>query len=76
MPTPTLDIVAANENEVVLQIDIQSLEDADELVLTELCDSIGGGYYHMKKFEDQRSKPDIWLCNVGNIPPKIYVKRV
>jgi hypothetical protein len=77
-----LDIIAETENEVTLQIDTEFFDGADELVLTELCDPIlGGGYYHMKKFENKSVNKDLWLCDVtrfvfGNIPDRIYIKRV
>jgi len=77
-----LDIIADADNEVTLQIDIMPFEGSDELVLTELCDPVlGGGYYFMKKFEAKEVNQDIWLCEVtrfvfGDIPPRIYVKRV
>lgn len=76
-----LDIIAESENEVTLQIDTSAFDAADELVLTELCDPIlGGGYYHMKKFEDKVVNKDLWLCEVtrfvfGDIPERIYIKR-
>jgi len=76
-----LDIIAEKENEVTLQIDTESFDDSDELVLTELCDPIlGGGYYYMKKFEEKIVNKDLWLCEVtrfvfGDIPEKIYIKR-
>ena len=75
-----LDIIAQGSGEVVLQIDIDPFEGADELVLTELCDPIlGGGYYYMEKFENKEVKKDLWLCDVtrfvfGNIPERIYIR--
>jgi hypothetical protein len=77
-----LDIIAETENEVTLQIDTEFFDGADELVLTELCDPIlGGGYYHMKKFENKSVNKDLWLCDVtrfvfGNIPDRIHIKRL
>ncbi|HEV8272445.1 MAG TPA: DUF6717 family protein [Chitinophagaceae bacterium] len=77
-----LDIIAETENEVTLQINTEFFDGADELVLTELCDPIlGGGYYHMKKFENKSVNKDLWLCDVtrfvfGNIPDRIYIKRL
>jgi hypothetical protein len=77
-----LDIIAETGNEVTLQIDTEFFDGADKLVLSELCDPIlGGGYYHMKKFENKSVNKDLWLCDVtrfvfGNIPDKIYIKRL
>jgi len=56
--------------------------DADELILIEQCDPIlSGGYYIIKCFEDKEVNRDLWLCDVtcfvfGNIPERIFVKRV
>ncbi|MDP4265544.1 MAG: hypothetical protein Q8941_23670 [Bacteroidota bacterium] len=77
-----LDIVAGEKNEVTLQINTEPFDNADELLLTELCDPIlGGGYYHMNRFENKEVNRDLWLCDVtrfvfGDIPKKIYVKRI
>jgi hypothetical protein len=77
-----LDVIAGDKDDVRLKMDTQPFPGADELVLTELCDPIlGGGYYHMKKFEGREVSQDMWLCDVtrfvfGDIPPRIYVKRV
>ena len=77
-----LDIIADDKDEVTLEINTGPFEGADELILTELCDPIlGGGYYHMKRFENKEVDRDVWLCDVtrfvfGDIPDKIYVKRV
>ena len=77
-----LDMIAGGKNEVTLVIDIIPFDDADELVLTELCDPIlGGGYYHIKQFENKKINQDLWLCDVtrfvfGDIPDRIFVKRV
>ncbi len=77
-----LDIIADKENEVTLQIDTEPFEGADELLLTGLCDPIlGGGYYHIKKFENKPVNKDLWLCDVtrfvfGNIPGKIYIRSI
>lgn len=77
-----LDIIAGNKEEVILQIDTEPFNHADELTLTEICDPIlGGGYYHMKKFEGKEVDQNMWLCDVtkfvfGDMPPRIYVKRI
>jgi hypothetical protein len=77
-----LDIIAGEKNEVTLQINTEPFEGADELLLTELCDPIlGGGYYHMKQFENKAVNKDLWLCDVtrfvfGNIPKKIYIRNI
>ena len=77
-----LDIIAGDKDEVVLQIDTQPFEGADELLLTERCDPIlGGGYYHLKQFENGKVDKDIWLCDVtrfvfGDIPERIYIKNI
>lgn len=77
-----LDIIAGEMSEVTLLIDTEPFEGADELLLTELCDPIlGGGYYHIKQFENKEVNKDLWLCDVtrfvfGDIPKKIYVKKV
>jgi len=77
-----LDIIAGEKNEVTLKLDTAPFKDANELILTELCDPIlGGGYYHIKRFEEKEVNRDLWLCDVtrfvfGNIPEKIYLKRV
>jgi hypothetical protein len=77
-----LDIIAEKENEVILNIHTDPFDGSDELVLTERCDPIlGGGYYHMKKFQNNPVNKDLWLCEVtrfvfGNIPHRIYVKKI
>ena len=77
-----LDIIAGEKSEVTLQINTEPFEGADELLLTELCDPIlGGGYYHLKQFENKEVNKDLWLCDVtrfvfGDIPKKIYVKKI
>ena len=77
-----LDMMAGGKNEVTLVIDITPFDDADELILTELCDPIlGGGYYHIEQFENKKINQDLWLCDVtrfvfGDIPDRIFVKRV
>ncbi|HKO81148.1 MAG TPA: DUF6717 family protein [Chitinophagaceae bacterium] len=77
-----LDIIAGENNKVTLQIDTTQFSDADELLLTELCDPIlGGGYYHLKRFENKEVNRNLWLCDVtrfvfGSIPEKIYIKQV
>ena len=76
-----LDIMAGNENSVILNIARESFEGADVLVLTEKCDPyIGGGYYLMKYYEGKEITKSIWLCQVtefvfGDIPEKIFVRR-
>jgi hypothetical protein len=77
-----LDIIAGENEEVNLQIDTEPFDNADELLLTELCDPLlGGGYYHMEQFEGKAVNQDMWLCDVtrivfGSIPPKIYIRRI
>jgi hypothetical protein len=77
-----LDIIAAGKNEVTLKIDTAPFDNADELILTELCDPVlGGGYYHMNQFENKDVNKDLWLCEVtrfvfNDIPARIYVKRL
>ena len=77
-----LDIIAGEEIEVTLLINTEPFEGADELLLTELCDPIpGGGYYHLKQFENKEVNKNLWLCDVtrfvfGDIPKKIYVKNI
>ena len=77
-----LNLIAEEKNEVTLQIDTETFEDANELLLTGLCAPIlGGGYYHMNQFENKEVNQDLWLCDVtrfvfGDIPQKIYVKRI
>jgi len=77
-----LDIIAGEKDEVTLDIATEPFDNADELLLTELCDPIlGGGYYFFKQFESNPVNKDLWLCDVtrfvfGDIPKKIYVKRV
>ncbi|SRR5258705_13993397 len=77
-----LNIIAEGKDEVTLQIDTSPFEDSDELLLTELCDPIlGGGYYHMKQFENKEVNKDLWLCDVtrfvfGDIPQKIYIRNI
>lgn len=76
-----LDIVAGDNKDVTLQIDVHPFEGADELLLTQLCDpSMGGGYYLMKQFEGKEVAQSMWLCGVttfvfGYMPERIYVKR-
>jgi hypothetical protein len=77
-----LDIIAGEMSEVTLLIHTEPFEGADELLLTELCDTIlGGGYYHIMQFENKEVNKDLWLCDVtrfvfGDIPKKIYLKKI
>lgn len=77
-----LDIIAEEKDEVALAIDTKPFGGADELLLTERCDPIlGGGYYHMKQFENKIVDKDLWLCDVtrfvfGDIPERIYVRSI
>lgn len=76
-----LDMMAGNENAVMLCVSKEPFEGADLLSLVEKCDPfIGGGYYLMKKFEGEDINRKMWLCQVtefvfGDIPLQIYVKR-
>jgi len=77
-----LAIIAGQKNEVTLDLDTVPFDNADELILTELGDPLlGAGYYHMQQFENKEINKDLWLCDVtrfvfGDIPERIYVKRV
>lgn len=77
-----LDLMAGKTGDVTLQMDAQSFDGADELVLTERCDPIlGGGYYRLQSFEGKEVVQDMWLCDVtrfvfGELPARIFVKRV
>jgi hypothetical protein len=77
-----LDIIAGEKDKVTLQIDTNRFPGSDELLLTELCDPLlGGGYYHLKTFENLEVNRNLWLCDVtrfvfGDIPPRIYVRKV
>jgi len=77
-----LNIIAGEKDEATLQINTETFDGANELLLTELCDPIlGGGYYYLKQFEDKEVNQELWLCDVtrfvfGEIPKKIYVKRI
>ena len=77
-----LNIIAGENDEAALQINTETFDGANELLLTELCDPIlGGGYYYLKQFEDKEVNQELWLCDVtrfvfGEIPKKIYVKRI
>jgi hypothetical protein len=76
-----LDIMAGNEQDVVIQISTEPFQGADVLVMTEKCDPyIGGAYYLLKHFEGQEINRNMWLCGVtefvfGYLPERIYVKR-
>jgi hypothetical protein len=76
-----LDMMADNENSVIVFVAKEEFEGADILTLTEKCDPyIGGGYYMMKQYEGQEINRTMWLCQVtefvfGDIPPQIFVKR-
>lgn len=77
-----LDIVAGKAQEVTLTMHIQPFDGAAMLQLIRLCEpSMGGGYYHMQSFEGREVNQEMWLCDVtefvfGNMPQRIYVKRV
>lgn len=77
-----LDIMAGDAPGITLQLDTLPFAGADELVLTERCDPVlGGGYYHLKLFEEKEVAQDMWLCEVtrfvfNDIPPRIFVKRM
>jgi hypothetical protein len=76
-----LDMMAENNNSIILYISKDKFEGADILTLTEKCDAyIGGGYYIMKQYEGQEVNRTMWLCQVtefvfGDIPLQIFVKR-
>lgn len=76
-----LDIIAAGDSRVTITMDTEPFKDADELLLTRLCDpSMGGGYYFMKSFEGKKVNQEMWLCAVtefvfNGMPERIYVKR-
>ena len=76
-----LDMMAGNNNTVVLTIAKEPFDNADMLELTEICDPyIGGGYYLMQIFEGATINQTIWLCQVTEfvfqeIPPRIFVRR-
>lgn len=76
-----LDIVAGHAQDVTIEIDTIPFADADELQLTELCDSVmGGGCYFMKTFVGKEVAQQMWLCDVTEfvfvgMPERIYVKR-
>lgn len=76
-----LDMMAENENSVMVYLAKEQFEGADKLTLIEKCDaSVGGGYYKMKEYEGQEINRKMWLCQVtefvfGDIPPQIFVKR-
>lgn len=76
-----LDLMAGNENFVVVNVAKDAFEGADMLTLTEKCDpNIGGGTYLMQYFEGQEINRTMWLCQVtefvfGNLPHQIFVKR-
>lgn len=76
-----LDMMAGDNNAVILKIDKEKFDGADMLVLVEKCDPyIGGGYYMMKHYEGLEINRKMWLCQVtefvfGDIPQQIFVKR-
>lgn len=76
-----LDMMAENENSVILQISKEQFEGADLLTLTEKCDPyIGGGYYIMTNYEGKEINRTMWLCQVtefvfGDMPLQIFIKR-
>lgn len=77
-----LDIIAAEEDAVVLAFDDTYFEGSDKLILLEKCDPyIGGGNYLMERWEGRICNQHLWLCAVtefvlGDIPEAIYVKRI
>jgi hypothetical protein len=76
-----LDMMADNQNSIILYVAKYYFEEADMLTLTEKCDAyIGGGYYNMKQYEGLEINRNMWLCKViefvfGDIPLQIFVKR-
>ena len=77
-----LDMMAGNENSVIVYVAREQFDGADILTLTEKCDPyVGGGNYMMKYYEGQEINRTMWLCQVtefvfGDIPQEIFVKRV
>ena len=72
-----LDIIAQEENNVVLSIALEPLEGFDELV--KLRDNAGGGDYLLKTYKGQEYNLEMWLCEVtayvfGYLPDIIYIK--
>lgn len=76
-----LDMMAGNQDFVILNIAREQFDGADMLILTEKCDPlIGGGYYLMTSYEGQEIYRTMWLCQVtefvfGELPQQIFVKR-
>src|SRR5262245_44459835 len=69
-----LDMMAANEQEIVLNISDTPFEGAEILELLEKRDPlVGGGDYLMKYYEGEQVNKKMWLCRVtefvfGDIP--------
>lgn len=76
-----LDVMANEGYTVTITMDDEPFENADVLLLQELCDPmIGGGIYLMESFEGKKVMQPMWLCAVtqfvfGYMPEKIFVKR-
>jgi len=76
-----LDIMSEGKKEVVLCISTEKFDGSDQLKLIEKCHPLkGGGYYFMKKFEQEEINLRIWLCRVvefvfGDIPENLFIKR-
>lgn len=77
-----LEMMAAGNDRVTIELDRKPFNGADELKLLEVCDpSLGGGIYIMETFEGKKLMHQMWLCAVtefvfGDLPEKIFVKRV
>jgi hypothetical protein len=77
-----LDIMSEGAKIVKLCIDTRPFEGAEVVELVEICEStIGGGYYIMPTYKGNKIDKRMWLCDVteyvfGNLPPKIFVKKV
>ena len=76
-----LEMMAAGEGDVEIQISTEPFPGADLLEMSEKCDPyIGGAYYLLKHYEGQAINQRMWLCQVtefvfGVLPERIYIKR-
>jgi hypothetical protein len=77
-----LQFIAGGKKRITLQLDREPFEDADVLELVELCAApMGGGYYRMHMYRNQRIEKRIWLCDVtlfvfGDMPEHIYFRKI
>lgn len=73
--------LARRKKKIIISIDTEPFEGAEQLELIELCSHpTGGGYYMLRSCRGKAINKRMWLCDVtlfifGDMPERIYVRR-